>query len=284
MRNFLITVGIGFSLLALLFLRIIMIDPQDKKSSELSGPQDVQKIEKKKESPEKEIHVLKTYYDNSEVSSEWPFIDGKLNGSVKQYYPNGKFLSEVDYVNNAKSGLSRTYYENHSLWSEFNFENGLEEGVAKEYYPSGALWAEWIYQNGLVQDVKLFFESVEGKDKRTESESEVFYSNGVKSGAFAVQENQEGKEVSLFYSNGNLYKKVRFGSKESADLITIYYAEGDDAIWRTSESLNFSREYYPNGALWIQSLQSEYGAKKLPIAYSQGGKIFQETRVTIDSD
>ena len=59
--------------------------------------------------------IHKTYYESGKLSSETPYINGKINGVAKTYYENGKLQIETPYANGYQSGAYKEYDENGKL-------------------------------------------------------------------------------------------------------------------------------------------------------------------------
>ena len=97
---------------------------------------------------ESEPYVVKDYYSNGQLGSEWNCVNGKQHGLSKEYYANGQLSFECNYVNDEKHGLCRNYHYNGQLRFEYNYVNGEKHGLCKEYYENGQLRLECNYVNG----------------------------------------------------------------------------------------------------------------------------------------
>lgn len=102
---------------------------------------------------------VKTYFSNSNVSSEMEFNDGKLTGPYKLYFPNGKvYYNETNQDNGLTVGMTEQYYGNGNLQSSYNYYYNNGDGAYKEYYENGKLKVEGTLYNGQQNGVQTFYD------------------------------------------------------------------------------------------------------------------------------
>jgi antitoxin component YwqK of YwqJK toxin-antitoxin module len=119
------------------------------------------------------LGIERGFYKSGKLFCENPYIDGKLNGTVKRYFENGNTESEAPCVNDKSNGVLKFYLENGKLSSEISAVNGKLNGLWKSYYESGALRAETPYSNDTINGaMKGYYE--DGKLKST-----TVFKNGV---------------------------------------------------------------------------------------------------------
>ena len=58
-----------------------------------------------------EIKIEKMYYENGQIESEWPHLNGEWHGIQKEWYPNGNMQERSLQLNGLNEG-SYEYWEN----------------------------------------------------------------------------------------------------------------------------------------------------------------------------
>ena len=81
----------------------------------------------------------KLYYESGALKGEFPYHDGKLDGTVKWYYESGALGALMDYRKNRLHGFTWTFYENGRLRKVVRLEDNRPVGHAKYFAENGAL-------------------------------------------------------------------------------------------------------------------------------------------------
>jgi antitoxin component YwqK of YwqJK toxin-antitoxin module len=173
--------------------------------------------------------IVKEYYSEGNLMTEWNYKDGLFEGLCKMYYKDGKIMAESNYKNGILNGISKKYYKTGDIESEKNFKNGKLEGASETYYSAGMLKTTTIYKNGIEDGIaKIFYESgnirsewsckngkfdgiVKTYFEDGRPESEINYINGEKDGIGKRYQN-DGSEIFIEeYKKDKLLniKKVR---------------------------------------------------------------------------
>ncbi len=71
-----------------------------------------------------EKYIVRYYYDNGNLSSEYNYFKGQYHGLCKGYCDNGNLRSEYNYFKGRRHGLCKYYYDNGNLRSEYNYNHG----------------------------------------------------------------------------------------------------------------------------------------------------------------
>jgi len=93
--------------------------------------------------------IVKDYYSNGKVKTEWGCKDGQLSGITKLYYRNGKLEKKSYYVNDVRQGATTGYYESGALKSICNYKDGELDGLHKIFYENGLIGELTFYKNGM---------------------------------------------------------------------------------------------------------------------------------------
>ena len=101
---------------------------------------------------ETENGIVKDYYPDGQLKTEWRCQGGHLNGTSKLYYENGTVEKESSYANDARQGVTNSYYESGALKSICNFNNGELDGAHKIFYENGTLKELTFYRDGIEVD------------------------------------------------------------------------------------------------------------------------------------
>lgn len=73
-------------------------------------------------------------YLDGKIIKDYPYINGKKNGTCREYYPNGKCKKEESFVNDIQKGLSIEHYTNGN--TRLVLRN-FKSGDYINYYPNG---------------------------------------------------------------------------------------------------------------------------------------------------
>jgi len=87
----------------------------------------------------------KEYYDNGNLKSETPYLEGIKHGVVKEYYESGTLKSETSYANRLLNGPAKKYDGNGKLTTLTPWVDGKITGVVKQYYPNGVVQSETFF-------------------------------------------------------------------------------------------------------------------------------------------
>ena len=88
------------------------------------------------------MNFLKSYYDNGQLKSIVPLIDGIKHGTERKYFPTGKIWIERQYVNGIKHGIEKTYWfsgkdKQSIIRHEMFWFHGQAHGIEKWYDEQG---------------------------------------------------------------------------------------------------------------------------------------------------
>jgi S1-C subfamily serine protease/antitoxin component YwqK of YwqJK toxin-antitoxin module len=114
------------------------------------------------EAPNKPLGVIKDFYINGQLQSEFYCIyldyddEGKNfhEGEATWYHKNGKCEQKRYYYNNKINGPNTFYFENGQLAQERNYNHGVLEGYLKSYYPNGNPTITAYYEGGSLFEQK----------------------------------------------------------------------------------------------------------------------------------
>ena len=109
--------------------------------------------------------IRKKYDKNKLLQTEISYKDYKIQW-WKRYYPTGKVKQEFPFSNGKIEGTVKSYYESGKLKVESPYVAGKPDGVSKEYDEEGKLRQEILYGNGQMTQ-KTLYES-DGKIAKTE--------------------------------------------------------------------------------------------------------------------
>lgn len=93
----------------------------------------------------KDNRIIKNkYYNNGVIEYKIPYLNDKIDGTLKKYNSKGVLLAEVSYKNNKPDGRSKLYYENGKLEFEIIAKDGVNS-FTKQYYKSGKLKSKFSH-------------------------------------------------------------------------------------------------------------------------------------------
>jgi antitoxin component YwqK of YwqJK toxin-antitoxin module len=86
---------------------------------------------------------------------EYPFKNGKKEGTIRLYYGNGKVSLETPYKDDFAEGISKTYFNDRDGYveAEYPYVKGRIHGLAKLYHSTGELRVETFYKDGLEEGI-----------------------------------------------------------------------------------------------------------------------------------
>ncbi len=82
------------------------------------------------------------------ISQEMHFADGKLNGMMKSYFENGEVSSGGEMKDDEREGHWVWYHEDGGIESEITYVNGKKEGEQLFYSNMGKVLRTEVYQGG----------------------------------------------------------------------------------------------------------------------------------------
>ena len=93
----------------------------------------------KKNNPDKEEGIFKTFYENGNIKSEQNYLNWKFNGKWKIFYENGNIKSENNYQDDKLNGESKEFFQDGNIMSLKNYLNNLTDGTQIEWYNNGQI-------------------------------------------------------------------------------------------------------------------------------------------------
>ena len=78
--------------------------------------------------------IVKGYYLNGNLKSEYHYKDDEKHGLCKWYYSDGKLEYEHNYKDGKLHGICKGYYSDGKLQYEYNYIDGKRHGICKRYY------------------------------------------------------------------------------------------------------------------------------------------------------
>ena len=93
----------------------------------------------KKNNPDKEEGIFKTFYENGNIKSEQNYLNWKFNGKWKIFYENGNIKSENNYQDDKLNGESKEFFQDGNIMSLKNYLNNRTDGTQIEWYNNGQI-------------------------------------------------------------------------------------------------------------------------------------------------
>jgi antitoxin component YwqK of YwqJK toxin-antitoxin module len=109
----------------------------------------------KKNNPDKEEGIFKTFYENGNIKSEQNYLNWKFNGKWKIFYENGNIKSENNYQEGKLNGESKEFYENGNIKSENNYQDDKLNGESKEFFQDGNIMSLKNYLNNRTDGTQI---------------------------------------------------------------------------------------------------------------------------------
>lgn len=103
------------------------------------------RLESQFEFKEGELILHTRFHNNGFPSKKTPYVDAKVEGSVRSYLNNGQLTLEEDWVQDLRHGLSTRYFQSKKQ-SIMPFIQGKKEGIEQRFHNGNLLVAEvtWI--------------------------------------------------------------------------------------------------------------------------------------------
>jgi uncharacterized protein len=179
------------------------------------------------------VGVWKTFYDDGTLSSEDPYINGKIDGVSKNYDPNGKLTEEFFY----KKGILQEYkaYAPNGNIVYQNKKDGKNNYSATLYYSNGVKKRE-----GRVEDGERTGEWIE------------YNRNGfITSKSNYLEGNKNGKSITYHY-NGQIDIETDYEKGETNGYYRKYFTNGKlkmEGAYINDKQIGEWHTYYMNGKL-----------------------------------
>lgn len=92
--------------------------------------------------------LVREWYDNGNISTEYVYKNGKRDGPFRVLYPNGRPIVKGYYIDNNLEGVIRSWYDTGILWEESIYRNGKKNGKSTTWRMNGELSNTRIYLDG----------------------------------------------------------------------------------------------------------------------------------------
>ena len=103
--------------------------------------------------------LLKTFYDNGKLASEFSQKDGMYEGLYKTMYSNGRPWIEAEYLHDKRHGNYRSYFKNGKISYEGEYDFGRLNGLQRKYNQEGSLLSEITFNQGVRDGVSKFYDN-----------------------------------------------------------------------------------------------------------------------------
>lgn len=148
--------------------------------------------------------IIKEYYQNGKLKSEYEALEDKKNGFYKEYYENGKIKISAKFSNDLQEGVTYAYYENGEKEREVFFNKGIQQGNCTFYYENGNIREKGQIINGKKNKLFYFYDE----------------SGKLRSKLNFIKDEIEGE--GLFYNNkGGVEYKILFKKSSPLNLKSI---------------------------------------------------------------
>lgn len=214
------------------------------------------------EAPNIPIGIIKDYYLNGKIQSEYYAVyldyddDAKTfyENEATWYYQNGNIQQKRFYYNNKIHGKNTFYYDNGVKSEEVNYDHGVLNGEYKQWYKTGKLKLLAIYNNG-----KLL------NDKCTE-----FDENGL--GALVYNENFNANKEAWTSNESSSESMV---NKENQ--VELILKENETEARGNYISFNQNSNYSLESIVQMKSGDDMYGGFGLIFGFMDWGNYFYFT-------
>lgn len=96
---------------------------------------------------EANIDIDREFYKNGQLSYEFIYRYGKLDGTSRTWDEDGNLISRIDYKNGILHGNWETYYKKGQLKNSVIYLNGMKNGLETWYHDNGEKQSEVLYEN-----------------------------------------------------------------------------------------------------------------------------------------
>lgn len=92
----------------------------------------------------KKLLIRREEIDFNGIKFVWTELPNRLkHGHSRLWHPNGQLTQDYNYINGELQGVCKNWYLNGQLTSEWNYFDNDRHGLCKGWYPNGEL----IYSN-----------------------------------------------------------------------------------------------------------------------------------------
>lgn len=81
----------------------------------------------------------KEFFENGQIKSQVPLVNGKRNGKMIDYYPDGKIRAERAFADDVQMGKTVFYYPDGQVQEVQYYHNGARVNGDSIWYPNRAL-------------------------------------------------------------------------------------------------------------------------------------------------
>lgn len=103
--------------------------------------------------------LVKTFYPNGKVSTEYSIYNGAYKGSFKKYNSDGNLYEERFYNSGLQNGPQFEYFNSGKIKRTENYCNGVKSGEVTEYNPDGSFRLRENYLNGELHGKCEYFDT-----------------------------------------------------------------------------------------------------------------------------
>lgn len=103
--------------------------------------------------------LIKTYYDNGKLASEYSQKDGMYEGLYKRMHSNGNPWVEATYLHDKRQGYYKSYFANGALRYEGEYDFGRLNGLQRRYNQEGAMLSEVTFNQGVKDGLSKFYDN-----------------------------------------------------------------------------------------------------------------------------
>jgi len=95
---------------------------------------------------ESNIDIERKFHNNGQLSYEFLYKYGKLDGASRTWDEDGNLISQIDYKNGILDGNWKTYYKEGQLKNSVIYSNGMKSGLEIWYHQNGKKQSEVLYE------------------------------------------------------------------------------------------------------------------------------------------
>ena len=202
------------------------------------------------------------YKENGQIKSEYPFLYGVMEGTVREWHPNGNLKSCTEVSNGKNNGISSGWDEEGKPLSEWHYVDGERDGECRTwiYTDNGETFVnEEHYKDDRPVDSTCYYRINPDSSKTLRCRTTYFgEDNAVKCEVFdgdtySVREMKDGKDrLWIQYVRGRLSVREEYKDGKLHGESVMYYP-GTDRLWKISMSdqgkLLWQKEYSVDGEL-----------------------------------